>query len=97
MLCGRRSVSPGKQLALNITVESVTDTITVPAGTFSNCVKTAAKGSVPSNGEVIIAQSLDWYCPEVGWVKEVWSEASMTSSEKKEFILQLAEYHDKAP
>lgn len=90
-------MSPGKQLALNITVESVADTITVPAGTFSNCVKTAAKGSVPSDGEVIIAESFDWYCPEVGWVKQVWSEASLTSSEKKEFILQLAEYHDKAP
>jgi len=58
---------PSKNLIEHDTAVSTTATITVPAGTFHNCVET--QESVPGEGK-----EYKWYCPSVGVVMEYGSD-----------------------
>jgi hypothetical protein len=59
---------------LQTTIEGTDETITVPAGTFSDCLKVVARGdqrggSMGQSTTKIEASS--WYCPRVGLVKSL--------------------------
>ena len=62
------------EVKLTLTIEGINDVVTVPAGTFKNCVKIKHVGSnVP--GEKKEAEfsvlAYEWYAPNVGWVKSL--------------------------
>jgi hypothetical protein len=70
-----------------VIVETVEETVTVPAGTFSNCVRTKTLGKTTTKDvenfaiirgtavEVSLEQQA-WFCPSVGLVKTVRKEGS---------------------
>ncbi len=55
-------------LNVSLTIESVTDVVTVPAGTFKNCVKVKQQGEDKANASVT---AYEWYAPKVGVVKSL--------------------------
>jgi hypothetical protein len=59
-----------KDLLVNATIESLEETVSVPAGTYKNCLKIRRHKTVevPSLGQVK-AEQLIWYAPKVGMVK----------------------------
>ena len=56
-------------------------TITVPAGTFKNCVVVAGHYMMPVMADVITGMEMvpinqkEWYCPEAGMVKFIRAES----------------------
>jgi hypothetical protein len=57
------------ELTINLTVESSTDSVTVPAGTYKDCVKIKHVGG--RKGAPISLEAYEWYAPEVGLVKSM--------------------------
>jgi hypothetical protein len=49
------------------TIESVSDDVTVPAGSFSKCVR--IKRTTATGGNTV--ETTSWYAPEVGTVKDI--------------------------
>jgi hypothetical protein len=79
-------------------VESKKETVTVPAGTFENCLLVKGSGLVQKDkgalGVIKISVSEDsWYAPGIGLVKSVRKESGnhvlVASGEK---LLQLLSY-----
>lgn len=67
---------PEGDLKVNITVESVDETVQVPAGTFKNCVKLKHQGQMQPSGGGAAPLSLtahEWYAPGVGLVKSIFT------------------------
>lgn len=56
------------KVTVSLTMESVTDTVTVPAGTFKNCVKIRQVGEDKGNAAVT---AYEWHAPKVGVVKSL--------------------------
>lgn len=66
-------------------IESLKDTVTVPAGTFKNCLrmktwgKRVIKGNnpyiskylMPTKGFWVSVEIHSWYAPKVGWIKSI--------------------------
>ncbi len=66
------------QVIINLTIESLTDAVRVPAGNFDNCVKIKQEGKGQEKGDAVLAiTAYEWYAPDVGLVK------SMVSLKKK--------------
>lgn len=63
---------PSKNLIEHDTAISTTATITVPAGTFHNCVETQEQ--VPGEGK-----EYKWYCPSIGVVMEYTSDTDFVA------------------
>ncbi len=62
------------EVKLTLTIEGVNDTVTVPAGTFKDCVKIKHVGNnAPSEKKEAELSLLayEWYAPKVGWVKSL--------------------------
>lgn len=76
----RQKVGKGSKVPLSYRIESVTDTVTVAAGTFENCIKVVAEGKIevytnPVHGYSDIPFTIhEWYAPNVGLVKQVREE-----------------------
>lgn len=72
--------APDSQIPMAYEIESISETITVAAGTFDNCIKVVAEGKTevytdPVNGYTDIPFFVEeWYAPNVGLVKLVRSE-----------------------
>ena len=67
---------------IKVTIQSVDETVTVPAGKFSKCLKLTKTGEINENhggyfgeSKVIVEESL-WYAPGVGLVKSEFNEMS---------------------
>jgi hypothetical protein len=58
-----------EELTVNLTVESVTDSVTVPAGTYKDCAKIKHVGG--KAGDPVSLEAYEWYAPDVGLVKSV--------------------------
>jgi len=56
-----------------MTVLSVTESVTVPAGSFTDCVKTEDVNPLDANGHI----EFKFYCPDVGFVREEFEEGSL--------------------
>lgn len=67
-------------IPVNVTVESMNESVTVPAGTFNNCIKINLKGSGFHDagnyvGHTIVSIDEErWYAPGVGLVKSIRRE-----------------------
>jgi hypothetical protein len=57
-----------RALNLSLTIESVTDNVTVPAGSFQDCVKVKQVGENDAGAAVM---GYEWYAPKVGVVKSM--------------------------
>lgn len=87
---------------LKYTIESIDETVTVPAGTFKGCVKTKGIGDANTslnifNGAILITINVEhysWYAPKVGLVKSVKKEKSGQIYEAGEWdmIMQLKSF-----
>jgi hypothetical protein len=55
-------------LTVNLTIESVSDEVRVPAGTFNDCLKIKQVGENKAGTAVI---GFEWYAPKVGIVKSM--------------------------
>lgn len=55
-------------LNLNLTIESVSDEVKVPAGAFKDCVEVKQVGGNDAGAEVL---GYEWYAPKVGVVKSM--------------------------
>lgn len=73
----RERVGKKSQIPLEYRIESVTDEITIAAGTFKNCIKVVAEGKTEIytdavNGYTDIPINVEeWYAPGVGLIKQV--------------------------
>lgn len=66
-------------VTIKSTIESVAETVTVPAGTFNNCVKVRGVGKAKKSmglfgAAKIDVESITWMCPGVGVVKSLLEE-----------------------
>jgi hypothetical protein len=81
------------------TIESITDTITTPAGTFQKCLKIKGAGTINSDFNdpldfdkrrkikvIINIESYSWYAPGIGNIKEIHKESVITEGSNKEKI-----------
>jgi hypothetical protein len=61
-------------LKVNITVESIRETLQVPAGTYKECVKLKHDGQVQAKeGSGLSLTAYEWYAPGVGLVKSMFT------------------------
>lgn len=87
------------KIPVEVTIESMTDTIKVPAGTFTNCMRITMKGSDFVNAGNYVGMTLvrlnetNWYAPDVGLVKSVREETTKHRAlDKGEIIIELEKY-----
>ncbi len=61
------------ELKVNIIVESVRETVQVPAGTYKECVLLKHEGGMKDAKGHISITALEWYAPDVGLVKSMFT------------------------
>ncbi|MCX5891857.1 MAG: hypothetical protein NTW80_02610 [Deltaproteobacteria bacterium] len=69
------------ELTVNLTVESITDSVKVPAGAYKDCVKIKHVGG--GKGAPISIEAYEWYAPEVGLVKSIVTITKVDKDKKK--------------
>jgi hypothetical protein len=57
------------ELTVNLTVETTSEAITVPAGTYKDCARVKHSGGNQKDGASISLEAYEWYASEVGLVK----------------------------
>jgi hypothetical protein len=88
------SIRPGHDLMARLTIESTSEAVTVPAGTFQNCMKIKVSGTpVFDRGRFGVLEkelALDsylWFAPGVGLIKGTMRIA------REDVSVQLETYH----
>jgi hypothetical protein len=76
----------GSTLNLNLTIESVSDEVKVPAGTFQDCVEVKQVGGNDAGAEVM---GYEWYAPKVGVVK---SMVTIKKKSKEKTVSEVQTY-----
>ena len=71
------------ELTVNLTVESITDSVTVPAGTYKDCAKIKHVGASKKDGASLSLEAYEWYAPEVGLVKSIVTITKLDKDKKK--------------
>ena len=84
---------------LDAVIETMTDVVRVPAGTFENCMRIVFKGKNFVNAGNYVGMTLvsiketDWYAPGVGLVKSVRRETTTSKAlDKGKLVLELENY-----
>ena len=87
------------KVPVEVTIESMTDTVQVPAGTFANCMRITVKGNTFTDAGNYVGKTIvrinetNWYAPGVGLVKSVHKESTKHKAlDKGEIILMLESY-----
>lgn len=80
-------------------IDSMTDTVRVPAGIFKNCMRVNISGDAFTNAgnyvglTVVKIKETNWYAPGVGLVKSVRKETTKSKAlDKGEILLELESY-----
>ena len=60
-----------EELTVNLTIESVSDTVKVPAGTYRDCLKIKHTGGNQKIDPAVSVEAYEWYAPGVGPVKSI--------------------------
>lgn len=67
-------------ILIKYVLESIEETVTVPAGTYNSCIKIKGIGKTTAKimfwNVSIDKEIYNWYAPNVGWVKGILSESS---------------------
>ncbi len=87
------------EVPLDVQIESLTETVDVPAGRFENCMKVSMEGFVFKDAGnyvgltmVSVAQS-NWYAPEVGLVKMERIETTERKAlDKGSLLMELVKF-----
>jgi hypothetical protein len=61
----------GEDLTINLTIESLNDSMTVPAGSYQDCLKIKHTSGAQKNGSGLSVEAYEWYAPNVGLVKSL--------------------------
>lgn len=84
---------------LDVKIESLTETITVPAGTFENCLKVSMSGSVYKDAgnyvglTVVGVEQSNWYAPGIGLVKlERIETTERQALDKGSLLVELTDF-----
>lgn len=87
------------RVPVSVRIESMHDTVRVPAGTFHNCMRVVLNGDSFINAGNYIGRTIvnvketDWYAPGVGLVKSERRETTTKKAlDKGSITLELAEY-----
>jgi len=59
------------ELTINLTVESIIESVTVPAGVYKDCVMIKHVGGSKKDGASTSLEAYEWYAPDVGLVKSI--------------------------
>ena len=84
-------------VTLHNTIAALDDAVTVPAGSFTGCLRVTATGTASKEERLcggfvqISVQSSDWYCPGIGWVKGLWEEKRINCSTDGKMAAQLTQ------
>ncbi len=78
-----------KPVLCKASAQSVSETVTTPAGTFYNCVRVVKRGKTSINvGMFYMTQTLpvdieesEWYAPDIGLVKAIYKQTVPTNSQ----------------
>ncbi|MEA3458526.1 MAG: hypothetical protein U9R21_07610, partial [Candidatus Thermoplasmatota archaeon] len=58
-----------------VTIEKIDDVVTIPAGTFENCLRVKSHSNVQNTEGVIIKKEhYAWYAPGLGFIKSIYKE-----------------------
>lgn len=89
------------RVPVTLKIESMTDTVKVPAGSFSNCMRVHVSGDAFTNAgnyvglTVVAIDETNWYAPDVGLVKSIRTETTKSRAlDKGEMTLELREFRD---
>jgi hypothetical protein len=81
---------------LKKTIEAIDDTVTVPAGTFKNCLRIKGEGVIRKEelgNEIIVnIEEYEWYAPGVGLIKYIGKEKGsgrFLTPDYEEIVAQL--------
>jgi len=88
----------GNEITLESLIESINDTITVPSGNFSNCIKIKSKGFKKIDQGLLLVTNYEWLAPNVGTVKSISNEQVTKKGEtvfEGEIICSLSTFHNK--
>jgi hypothetical protein len=75
-------ISLDEAITLDYTVHNTSETVDVPAGRFTECVRIEASGKIAVNVrtfgiDTIVIEQIEWYAPGVGLVKRARKEFSL--------------------
>jgi hypothetical protein len=78
------------QVPVNLSIDSVSEKVTVPAGSFKDCVQVKQEGQSADGTSVL---GYEWYAPKVGVVKSIVTIKQKTkdgkvTTENRTYILQ---------
>jgi hypothetical protein len=80
-------------------IESMTDVVSIPAGTFVACMRISLKGNAFTDAgnyvglTIVNIEETDWYAPGVGLVKSIRKESTPSKAlDRGEIILELESY-----
>ncbi len=95
----RRHYALHTPVQMKYTIESIDESLKVPAGRFEKCIKVAGLGTTKVEAEKTIGiidvtvESSDWYCPNVGLVKSQRDErTTSTVLVKGDFLMELESF-----
>jgi hypothetical protein len=79
-----------QQLPISMSIESVSESVTVPAGAYKDCVQVKQEGK---NAEGTSVLGYEWYAPKVGVVKsivtiKIKNKAGKVETENRTYTLQ---------
>ncbi len=87
------------RVPMDATVESLSETITVPAGTFENCLKIIKSGSTMKDAgnyvglTMVNVEETSWYAPNIGLVKMQREETTQSAAlDKGNLLIELADF-----
>lgn len=70
-----------EEVNINLTIESTSDSVTVPAGTYKDCLKIKHVGG--NKDKSLTVEAYEWYAPEVGLVKSLVTVNKLDKDKKK--------------
>jgi hypothetical protein len=87
------------QVPVTVRIESMTDTVSVPAGAFVECMRILIKGNEFTDAgnyvglTIVNIEETDWYAPGVGLVKSIRKESTASKAlDRGEITLELEFY-----
>ena len=69
------------EVTIHLTIEGTSDSVTVPAGTYKECLKIRHVGS--NQNKSLTLEAYEWYAPEVGLVKSLVTVNKVEKDRKK--------------
>jgi hypothetical protein len=71
-------------LKVTVTIESIDETVQVPAGTYKECVKLKHEGGRQEGKASLSLTAYEWYAPGVGLVKSMFTVKRKAPDQKEE-------------